>query len=224
MADNQDLINALAGNVADERARDPAWRNTLMQRYAPDFSGMPTLADFLRQVPLALMGMRPGAAMPTSGGLRFGDFQTARQMAGPRPAYGHTATQNLKNAIVDGYEPITPEPLNPYDAAAMLQSLKPANQNQGQAVGAPRPTGKYGSLPEEAQFRRLMGQQYEIARQSGDLSTMHDILGGRLINDRNMPPAMRQQMELERLRIAHEMGPEGRRMAGIPDPSIVEGQ
>jgi predicted kinase len=90
------------------------------------------------------------------------------------------------------------------------------------AAREPSRTGKYGSLPEEAEFRKLMGRQYEIARATGDLSTQYDILGGRLINDRSMPPEMRERMELERARLAYEMGPEGRKEAGISD-DVVEG-
>ncbi len=90
----------------------------------------------------------------------------------------------------------------------------------GPRVRLPARTGKFGSLPEEASFRKLMGQEYERAHATGDISTQYDMLGGRLINDRSMPAAMRQTMELERARLAHEMGAEGRRAAGIGE--IIE--
>jgi len=67
MADNQDLINALAGRIDDERAQDPAWRQTLTQRMAPNWGQYlpPMVREFLTEAPVALnaLASRPGMAI-----------------------------------------------------------------------------------------------------------------------------------------------------------------
>jgi hypothetical protein len=76
---------------------------------------------------------------------------------------------------------------------------------------------QFRTAEEDRSFRKLMGQEYERARATSDLSTQYDILGGRLINDKNMPQPMRELIEMERERLYREMGPEGRKAAGIPE-------
>lgn len=72
-------------------------------------------------------------------------------------------------------------------------------------------------------FDILMGQQYRIAEASGDLSTMYDILSGKLSKAASIDPEMRAAMQMKVRDLYQEMGPDGRKAAGIADRSDFEG-
>ena len=69
-------------------------------------------------------------------------------------------------------------------------------------------------------FDILMGQQYRMADAGSDLSTMYDILSAKLSKASGIGPDMRAAMEAKRAEILNDMGPEGRRAAGIPDAPL----
>ena len=100
-----------------------------------------------------------------------------------------------------------------------------AAQSGGQAVATPRDQAlrNLTEAPEAIsqvwgpKFDVLMGQQYRIAEAGSDYSTMYDILRGKLDKASGIEPGVRVAMEKKVRELYDAMGPDGRRMAGIPE-------
>lgn len=84
-------------------------------------------------------------------------------------------------------------------------------------VDTPRPAAAEVPQVWGPKFDALMGEQYRIAEAGSDFSTMYDILRGKLAKASGIEPETRVAMEAKARELYDAMGPEGRRLAGIPE-------